>query len=44
MKLSDPVNVTIARVLGLLRIAGVKSEFFQAIAHLYVGGLFAASP
>jgi dolichyl-phosphate-mannose--protein O-mannosyl transferase len=29
-------------VLGALRIHGEKGEIFQAIAHLFVGGLFVA--
>jgi len=37
------VNLLIALVLAVLRIAGHKSEAFQAIAHMYVGGLFAWS-
>lgn len=36
------INVIIAIVLGTLRIIGVKHIAFQAIAHLYVGGLFTA--
>lgn len=28
-----------ATILGLLRLYGYKSAFYQAIAHLYVGGL-----
>lgn len=32
-------NILLAIVIGSLRVAGVKSELFQAIAHLYVGGL-----
>lgn len=34
--------IIIALVLGSLRIYGVKHEAFQAVAHLYVGGLFGA--
>ncbi len=37
------INAFIASVLAGIRIAGHKSEAFQAIAHLYVGGLFAWS-
>ncbi len=37
------VNLIIAGVLAAIRIAGHKSEAFQAFAHLYVGGLFTAS-
>jgi len=29
-------------ILGLLRAAGHKSQAFQAVAHLYMGGLCAA--
>ena len=32
----------VAIVLGVLRVAGIKHEAFQAIAHLFVGGLFAS--
>jgi hypothetical protein len=36
-------SATIAAiVLGILRIAGEKGEAFQAVAHLFVGGLFVA--
>lgn len=34
--------LAVAVVLALLRMAGYASEFFQAIAHVFVGGLFAA--
>jgi hypothetical protein len=34
--------VIIALVLGTLRVLGHKSQAFQAIAHLFVGGLFGA--
>ncbi len=27
-------------ILGALRIGGEKGEFFQAVAHIWVGGLF----
>ena len=30
-------------VIGLLRVFGFKSEFYQAIAHVFVGGLFGAA-
>lgn len=33
--------VAIAVALGGIRIFGIKSALFQAVAHLYVGGLFA---
>lgn len=32
----------IAVIIGVLRTAGVKTVFFQAIAHCFVGGLFGA--
>jgi FtsH-binding integral membrane protein len=32
----------VALLLAITRIAGHKSEAFQAVAHLFVGGLFAA--
>jgi len=32
----------ICLVLGLLRILGMTNESFQAVAHLFVGGLFTA--
>jgi hypothetical protein len=34
--------LTIAIVLSMLRIGGHTSETYQAAAHLFVGGLFAA--
>lgn len=34
--------VAVAVVLAVLRMAGFASAFFQAIAHVFVGGLFAA--
>ncbi len=40
---SVAINLIIASVLAAIRIAGHKSEVFQAVAHLYVGGLFTAS-
>lgn len=36
------VNLAFAVVLAILRATGHKSEAFQAVAHLYEGGLFAA--
>lgn len=35
----NEVLVLIAIVLGIVRLAGVKNQSFQAIAHLYVGYL-----
>lgn len=35
-------NLLIASVLAALRAAGVKDEAFQALAHLYLGGLITA--
>lgn len=32
----------VALVLAVMRIAGHTSEAYQAVAHLFVGGLFAA--
>ena len=32
--------ITIATVLAILRVIGVKHIAFQAVAHLFVGGLF----
>jgi hypothetical protein len=37
------VIAVIAIALGILRVAGHKSQRFQAIAHLFVGGLFTAA-
>lgn len=37
------VIVLAAIVLGAMRIIGMKSPSFQAVAHLYVGGLFGAA-
>ena len=34
--------IIIALILAALRIAGVTHEAYQAVAHLFVGGLFAA--
>ena len=36
-------KVSIAVVLAALRIMGHKAQAFQAVAHLFVGGLFAAA-
>jgi hypothetical protein len=36
-------NLIIAAALAAIRIAGHQSEAFQAVAHLYVGGLFTAA-
>lgn len=33
------VTVLIGVLLGSLRVAGVKSMFFQGVAHIFVGGL-----
>lgn len=40
MKTSDIFNVLVAIVLAVLRVIGIKSQLFQAVVHLYVGGLF----
>lgn len=37
------IKYSIAIVLAVIRIRGYKSQTFQAIAHLFVGGLFTAS-
>lgn len=34
------VNSVVCLFLGGMRLLGVKSVVFQAIAHVYVGGLF----
>jgi hypothetical protein len=36
------ILLIVAIVLGALRIGGHTSEAYQAVAHLFVGGLFAA--
>lgn len=42
MNLTSIGLTIIAVALGVLRVMGHKSEAFQAVAHLYVGGLFGA--
>jgi len=37
------IKCAIAVVLAVVRIMGHKSEAFQAVAHLFVGGLFASA-
>lgn len=37
------MNFVIALVLGWLRASGTKDPIFQAIAHLYIGGLIGYS-
>ena len=37
------VNIVIALIFAIIRLAGNKSEPFQAFAHLYVGGLLTAA-
>lgn len=39
---TELIHLTIAFALAALRVLGVKHEAFQAVAHLYVGGLFTA--
>lgn len=39
MKTTDAVLVAVAVLLAACRIGGVTHEAFQAIAHVYVGGL-----
>jgi hypothetical protein len=34
------LNITIAVVLGAMRLGGMDDKVFQAIAHVYIGGLF----
>jgi len=34
------MEITIAVILGLIRIFGVRAAWFQALSHLYVGALF----
>lgn len=34
--------ITVGLFFAILRIAGLRSEAFQALAHLYVGGLLGA--
>ncbi len=34
------VNLLVAASLCIFRVIGYKSQAFQAIAHLYMGGLF----
>ena len=34
--------IAVAFLLAAIRIAGHKSEAYQAVAHLFVGGLFVA--
>ena len=34
--------LSVSIILGVLRVVGEKGESFQAIAHLWVGGLFVA--
>lgn len=36
------VTIIIGILLGCLRVAGIKGIFFQAIAHLFMGGLAVA--
>lgn len=37
-----PIALALAVVVALARISGLKTEAFQAVAHLLVGGLFTA--
>jgi hypothetical protein len=37
------MNIVLSCSFGVLRLAGFRGEFFQALAHLYIGGLFTAS-
>lgn len=42
-KVAWAVLTAASLILGALRIAGFKSEFYQAVAHVFVGGLFGAA-
>jgi hypothetical protein len=37
------LNAIVCATLAVLRVSGHKSQAFQAVAHLYVGGLFTAA-
>ena len=41
--MKEAAVIAAAVMLAAIRIAGHKSEAFQAVAHLFVGGLFGAS-
>lgn len=36
------ILIVVASIIAILRTIGVVSPFYQAIAHLFVGGLFGA--
>lgn len=38
-----PVILSVAGLLAILRLWGVKAQWFQAAAHLFVGGLIVAA-
>ncbi len=42
MRLALLTNLLMAVALGALRVLGMKHIAFQAVAHLYVGGLLGA--
>jgi hypothetical protein len=39
---TNALLVLVSIAMAALRIGGMTNEFFQAVAHLWVGGLFAA--
>jgi hypothetical protein len=39
---TNAILILVSIVLAVMRIGGVKGESFQAVAHLWVGGLFAS--
>ena len=39
----DTILVIVSIVIGGFRVAGYKSEFYQGIAHIYVGALLGAA-
>ncbi len=39
---ADLILIVLAFALVVMRMMGVKHEAFQAVAHLFVGGLFGA--
>lgn len=41
--ISAIVLVLLAVVTGAVRLLGVKTALYQALAHVYVGGLFGAA-
>ena len=41
-RVASALLCVVALALAFLRVAGHRSSFFQAVAHLFVGGLFGA--